>query len=129
MKRSAVAVLALAVLVAVWVYHRDHAGLRASRVSTTMTIPLIGTWAPPPPGAAPAMTPVQAWVKWSHLGVAILPATVQLGLITSRWSQNELAYGYYGGSCPAGSTAVPPATECWMFLDANTGHSIIGTFP
>ena len=79
MKRVTIAVLALAVLVAVWVYHRDHAGLQATPacelaagtscdVTRTITIPGTEgrdiTLAPPPPGAAPAMTALQAWQKF-----------------------------------------------------------------
>jgi hypothetical protein len=132
-------VLALAVLVAA---HRP--GLQATPVTTTKTIlVIIATWAPPPPGAAPAMTAMQAWLTWSH-GVPIRP-TVQLGLITqpigpSRCGPecdgvsvqnaiayralNQLAYGYYWTSGPPGT--ILPATTCWnwLFLDANTGHAI-----
>ena len=127
-------VLALAVLVAARVViHRAHAGVHATLVATTETIRVINaTWAPPPPGAAPAMTPEQAWLTWSH-GEPIRP-TVQLGLITQPIGpshcgpacpvQNELAYGYYWTACLPVSEL--PATKCWnrLFLDANTAAVI-----
>jgi hypothetical protein len=136
-------VLALAVLVAARVVtHRP--GLQATPVTTTKTILVINaTWAPPPPGAAPAMTAKQAWLTWSH-GVPIRP-TVQLGLFTqpigpshcgpecdglpvqngiAYRALNQLAYGYYWTSCVPGTKL--PATKCWnwLFLDANTGAVI-----
>jgi DnaJ domain len=130
-------VFALAVLVAARaVTHRTHAGLHATPVTTTKTIRVMNaTWAPPPQGAAPAMTAKQAWLTWSH-GEPIRP-TVQLGLITQPIGrshcgskcdgipeQNELAYGYYWTSCLPGAKL--PATKCWnwLFLDANTGAVI-----
>jgi hypothetical protein len=130
-------VVALAVLVAARVVtHRSHAGLHATPVTTTKTIRVINaTWAPPPPGAAAAMTAKQAWLTWSH-GEPIRP-TVQLGLITQPIGpshcgpkcdglpvQNELAYGYHWTSCLPGAKL--PATKCWnwLFLDANTGAVI-----
>jgi DnaJ-like protein len=74
-------VLALGVLVAARVVIRRANSLHATPVTTTITIPLTDdTWAPPSPGAAPAMTAMQAWLTWSH-GAPIHP-TVQLGLIT-----------------------------------------------
>ena len=133
-------VLALAVLAAAQVVtHRP--GLHATPVTTTKTILVINaTWAPPPPGALPAMTAQRAWLTWSR-GLPIRP-TVQLGLVTelirpshcgpecdglpvqngtAYRALNRLAYGYHWTSCPAGSK--PPATKCWnwLFLDANTG--------
>jgi hypothetical protein len=127
-------VLAVAVLVAgrVVTHHRPG-GLHATFVTTTKTIKVINaTWAPPPAGAAPAMTAEQAWLKWSH-GVPIRP-TVQLGLITQPIGpahcgpacpvQNELAYGYHWTACLPGTKL--PATKCWnwLFVDANKGFVI-----
>ena len=155
MKRVTIAVLALAVLVAVWVYHRDHAGLQATPacelaagtscdVTRTITIPGTEgrdiTLAPPPPGAAPAMTALQAWQKLSQSDGSI-SATVHLGLFSypragpppvlnqpaPPFSQNRLAYGYYWSACvPPGANL--PAAECWnwYFIDANTGALIWG---
>jgi DnaJ domain len=139
-------VFALAVLVAArGVTHRAHAGLHATLVTTTKTISVINaTWAPPPPGAAPAMTAKQAWLTWSH-GEPIRP-TVQLGLITqpigpythcgpqcvglpvqngiAYRALNQLAYGYYWTACVPPTNR--PASGCWnwLFLDANTGAVI-----
>jgi hypothetical protein len=125
MKRSIIAVVALAVLVAVWVYHRAQAGPHATPVTTTITIPgTDDTWAPPPPGAAAAMTPEQAWLK--QYSVGLHGETVQLGLITSPFSQNQLAYGYYWSDCGAGINNPPNKCWNWDFLDANTGAVITG---
>ena len=147
--RVAVGLMCLAaVLVAVWVVtHRP--GLHATPVTTTITIPVINaTWAPPSPGAAPAMTAEQAWKKWGNGLPVPLGTTVQLGLITQSMGSrsrcgfvcdglpvrhgiayralNELAYGYYWAYCGPGSDR--PASQCWdwTFLDANTGKLITG---
>jgi hypothetical protein len=157
--RKRFTITALAVLIAgvlaVWgVSSHAHAGLQATAVTTTITIPgTEETWAPPPASAAaPAMTAQQAWAKFMQgsSSTAIGPdVTVQLGLITqpigpycgpecdghpvvngiAYTALNQLAYGYYWSSCP-NSTSLPE-TECqnWFFLDANTGDLITGALP
>jgi hypothetical protein len=137
-------VLALGFLVAAQVVTHNHGRprLQATPVTTTKTIMVIhATWAPPPPGAAPAMTAQQAWVTWDR-GVPMGHPTVELGLITQPVAPsecgpqcpvrngipyralNQLAYGYYWTSCNPGTTL--PAASCWnwLFLDAETGYEI-----
>jgi hypothetical protein len=125
------------------VTHRADS-LDAAAVTTARTISIINaTWAPPPPGAAPAMTAMRAWLTWSH-GMPVRP-TAQLGLFTQPFGPadcgpecdglrvqngiayralNQLAYGYIWRAC------VPPASDpyvkcwSWLFLDANTGAVI-----
>jgi hypothetical protein len=143
-----IGVVALAVLAAAWVFYRAHAGLHATSVTTAITIPIINaTWAPPAPGAAPAMTAEQAWQKRMHMGAAS-SITAQLGLITQPMGSSsqcgyacdglpvqngiayraldQLAYGYYWTACAPGANL--PAAQCWnwLFLDANTGKLITG---
>jgi hypothetical protein len=146
MKWVAIGVPALAVLAGTWVVAHRPANVNAARgtpVTATITIAGLGaTWAPPPLGAAPAMTAAQAWLQWSHQGEGV-PPTVQLGLITQPIGpcgpncgglvQNGiayralklLAYGYYWTSCEPGTTS---DTSCrnWIFLDANTGKVVTG---
>jgi hypothetical protein len=148
LKRVTIGVVALALLAAAWVFYRAHAGLHATSVTTAITIPIINaTWAPPPTGAAPAMTAEQAWQKRMHIGAAS-SITAQLGLITQPMGSSsqcgfacdglpvqngiayralhQLAYGYYWTSCAPGANL--PAVQCWnwLFLDANTGKLITG---
>jgi hypothetical protein len=114
------------------------------------------TIAPPPADANPSLTPDQAWATFTAAACGAqcstaLPAaaTVEIGSLTDpvgpycgtgcdMWTTvngisyralNELAYGYYWSSCPAGSN--DPVLECqnWTFLDANTGALIIGVMP
>jgi hypothetical protein len=137
-------VLALSVLVITRVAPRNPGppGLQATPVTTPKSIMFIhATWAPPPPGAAPAMSAQQAWVNWDR-GVPMDRPTVELGLITQAVAPsacgpecpvrngipyralNRLAYGYYWTSCKPGTTL--PAANCWnwLFLDAMTGYEI-----
>lgn len=113
------------------------------------------TFAPPPADAAPALTAQQAadaYVeKLGHspvdipsgvsvsLGSLTIPVGPDCGTDCERGNTvvngiaysalNELAYGYEGTTCPAGSNL--PADQCtnWMFLDANTGNLIIEIGP
>ena len=148
-KTVAIGVVALAVLVAAWVVTHRADSLRSTPVSTTKTIPIINAkWAPPSPGATPAMTVEQAWKKWGNGLPVPLGTTAQLGLITQSMGSrsrcgfacdglpvrngiayralNELAYGYYWAYC--GPDSSRPASQCWdwTFLDANTGKLITG---
>jgi hypothetical protein len=152
-KVVAIGVVAVAILVAAWVFTHRVSSVRSTPVTTTITIPIINaTWAPPPAGAAPAMTAEQAWLKWSHQGKwahgGFVGMTVQLGLITQSMGPrsrcgfvcdglrvrngiayralNELAYGFYWANCPPGSNR--PARQCWSwtFVNANTGKLITG---
>jgi len=137
-------VLAAAGAVAARAFIHRGDSLHATAVTTTRAILVINaTWAPPPPGAAPAMTAMQAWLTWSH-GMPVRP-TAQLGLFTQPFGPagcgpgcdglpvqngiayralNQLAYGYIWRAC------VPPASDpyvkcwSWLFLDANTGAVI-----
>jgi hypothetical protein len=137
-------VLAAAVVVAARLVTHRSDSLQATAVTTTETISLINsTWAPPRPGAAPAMTAMQAWLTWSH-GMPVRPS-VQLGLLTEPFEPahcgtacaglpvrngiayralNQLAYGYFWRAC------VPPANDpyikcwSWLFLNANTAAVI-----
>ena len=128
MKRFTIAVLALAILAAVWVYHRDHAAFNVTPVTTTITVPGFHiTFAPPPPGAAPALTAEQAWQKWARRGPPYTGPPVRLGLFSRPGAGplalpavlNQLAYGYWF-YCASPS---PPCTN-WVFLNANTGAPI-----
>jgi hypothetical protein len=136
------AVLAVAA-VAVWT-SVNHA---SAIVANTIRIP--GTeivFAPPPPGAVPAVTAKQAWARFSPGGRsrAIAPdTTVQLGLLTvpigpycgrecdghpvrdgiAYTALDQLAYGYSWLAFPHRHLK----NRNWTFLDANTGGMIIGT--
>src|SRR5262249_37167478 len=77
-KMVAVGVAVLAVLAAAWVVTHRADSLRSTPVTTTKTIPIINAiWAPPSPGAAPAMTAEQAWKKWGNGLPVPLGTTVQ----------------------------------------------------
>ena len=102
-------------------------------------------FAPAPPGAVPAMTARQAWAKFSgggrHKAISA-GTTMQLGLLTAPigpycglecdghpvrdgiayTALNQLAYGYSWRAFP--HRHLKPRD--WIFLDANTGHMIIG---
>ena len=136
------AVIAVAA-VAVWT-SIDHV-----RAIDANTIRIAGTeivFAPPPPGADPAMTARQAWARFSggERRKAFWPgATMQLGLLTvpigpycgrecvghpvrdgiEYTALNQLAYGYSWLAFPHRHLK----NKNWIFLDANTGKMIIGT--
>ncbi|MGN6795790.1 MAG: hypothetical protein ACTHJW_25635 [Streptosporangiaceae bacterium] len=76
-----------------------------------------------------------------HLGLFTLPIGPDCGATCSGdpvqngiayRSLNQLAYGYSspGGTCVRGNSATQlPDVPCtdWVFVDANTGHMIVGT--
>lgn len=122
-----------------------------SALTSTITIdPQIGeTFAPPPSGAAPALTAEQAWAEYAQLNgdsSTTIPSsdTVTLGQLTlpigptgpnnseAYTAYNELAYGYSWYSCPVsiGFQTTPPSSPCieWNFLDAMTGQQIDETY-
>jgi hypothetical protein len=139
------AVLAVGVI-AVWTSVSHTRTFRTMTVTTTTRID--GTenvFAPPPSGATPAMTSKQAWPAFfSPSGAAKQApgATVQLGLLTSpigpycgvscnSWvvkdgiayrALNQLVYGYSWLAFPHRHLR----SRNWVFVDANTGHMIIG---
>ena len=139
--------LALAVVaaatVAIWT------SVNHARAIDANTIRIPGTeivFAPPPPGAVPAVTAKQAWARFStgERHKAITPGTTaQLGLLTvpigpycgrecdghpvrdgiAYTALNQLAYGYSWLAFPHRHLK----NRNWIFLDANTGKMIIGT--
>ena len=136
------AVLAVAA-VAIWtsVHH--------ARAIDANTIRIPGTeimFAPPPPGALPAITARQAWTRFTRgeRSTAIARGTtVRLGLLTvpigpycgrecdghpvrdgtAYRALNRLVYGYSWLAFPHRHLK----NRNWIFLDANTGKMIIGT--
>lgn len=135
------AVVAVAA-VAIWT------SVNHARAIDANTIRIPGTeivFAPPPPGASPAMTAKQAWARFSRgerNTVTAPGSTVQLGLLTvpigpycgrecaghpvqngiAYTALNQLAYGYSWLAFPHRHLK----NRNWIFLDANTGKMIIG---
>jgi hypothetical protein len=119
--------------------------LLVTPMTTTVTIDSsVGeTFSPPPPSAAPKLTPDQAWAQYANLNgssVRSVPAnvTLRMGLLTFPVGQpgvyhanNELAFGYSWSSCPPATSDVPlPPNPCieWLFLDANTAQALDETW-
>lgn len=124
----------------------------AADVARTITIdPDVGeVFAPPPKGAAPAMTAEEAWAAYDKVdasaGTAIpSDVSVSLGLLTlplgpsgpngteAYTANNVLAYGFSWHSCPASHNPKVkklPANPCreWNFLNGNTGKQIDNTW-
>jgi len=125
----------------------------ATPIQTTITLANDSymTFAPPPPGATPALTVQEA--DDAHYGHHVeIPddVTVQIGLLTvpvgpdcgPECEKNnivrdgyvystvdKLVYSFMYDYCPAGSDL--PAVQCqqWMFIDANTGENVIQIGP
>jgi len=136
------AVLAVAVL-AVWT------SVNRARALDANTIRIPGTdivFAPPPSGAAPALTAKQAWARFTsgERSTASSPGTtVRLGLLTvpigpycgrecdghpvrdgiAYTALDQLAYGYSWLAFPHRHLK----NRNWIFLDANTGGMITGS--
>jgi hypothetical protein len=96
------------------------------------------TFAPPPSYMAAALTPKQAWDKWTHRSGPVRPKVgYRLGILTSPPSITDvLVWGFSYGpvgclrSLPVGDTSPPSPDPCieWTFVNAKTGRMVEGTF-
>ena len=139
------AVLAAGVL-AVWMSVSHARAIEA--IAVTRSIRINGTenvFAPPPPGAMPAMTAGQAWAASSvgqpdkeigpgitvHLGLLTSPIGPYCGVECNGWivengiayrALHQLAYAYSWQAFPHRHLNA----RNWIFVDANTGQMITG---
>ncbi len=130
-------------------------GHTARARTATMTVDLGegAKFMPAPAGAKPALTPQQAWARYtrstradaSHRSLAIPRnvsarlgvLTVPIGAIGRHGAQrylahNKLVYGYSWHRCPQSQApgGTPPPNPCieWNFLNASTGAQIVQTW-
>lgn len=143
---AASAVLACGLAGGFWVLKLSHP---VTDVASVITIdPDVGeVFAPPPPGASPAMTPQQAWDGFTRKAGDEIPSNVRvsLGLLTlplgpsgpngseAYTVKNALTYGFSWHSCPVSMNPKVrklPRNPCveWSFVNADTGHQIDNTW-